>query len=65
MGHPRGLHKTKDIFAEKHSKYLFTHSLGYQRVHTFPKSKSLKVNIITWLGVELTKYTTAVNRFNH
>ena len=44
------------LMPKGHSWYYLTHSWEHKRVHTFPKSISLKVGIIVWLEFELAHY---------
>ena len=39
--------------------------VGDKVVHTFPKSISLKENVIEWLEFELTQYDVAVQHYSH
>ena len=43
----------------------FNPYLGDKEVHAFPKSITLKVNVITWLEFELYYFKTTAQFFSH
>ena len=52
------------MLVKEQQSYYLTHSKRDKGVHAFPKSISLKVNVIVQLGFELAHFETAVQPFN-
>ena len=57
----------KPVFIKSEQLYNLTSSLMgvNKRVHAFPKSIALKVNVITWLEFELADFNVAVKLVSH
>ena len=61
-----GYLKPKVILVEGQYWYCLTNSCGEdKRVHAFPKSISLKLNVIAWLKFEVIYYDVAVQHVSH